>query len=215
MTDSREEDERASGNHELEPKARPASGGPWDPLASFRKTISPTQRMELLKMKVPVLPPEDFMDTADFQRARAARTRRFMPLIVGLGGALLVLLFVGLWSRFWSTPSRPVESTRPPIAPIEAPRAAAISNAVPTAASPAHVDTPASPTLTTAVAPVEPPSAKAAAKSPSVEVGTPKSLDASPPSVPRSKPALLPPKTSTPPNPEPAPSGINFWTQPR
>ena len=204
MTASREEDERASGNHEVEPKARPASGH-WDPLASFRKTISPTQRMELLSMKVPVLPPEDFMDTADFERARAARSRRFMPLVFGLGGVLLVLLFVGLWSRFWSMSSHPMESTRPPIAP----------KAVPTAPSPAHVDSQASPTSTTAAASIEPPaSTKPAAKSRPLEA-TPKSADPSPPSVPRSKPAPPQPKTSTPSNPEPAPSGINFWTQPR
>jgi hypothetical protein len=210
MTDSIDDEESSSGNHELEPKARRTSG-PWDPLASFRKTISPTQRMELLQMKVPVLPPEDFMDTADFQRARRARSRRFLPLVFALGAILLVLSFMGLWSRFLSThPQRDSSTRATPVHP-EQPPVAAVSSAIQASADPLHAADAVPPTLTARAAPVEaPPTTKPVAKAPS---------DAAPPSPsepnPRSpRSAVAQPKTSTPPVLDPAPSNT-LWTKPR
>ncbi|HEY5377246.1 MAG TPA: hypothetical protein VIK01_26385 [Polyangiaceae bacterium] len=216
MTDSIEEEESSSGNHELEPKARPPSGGPWDPLSSFRKTISPTQRMELLQMKVPVLPPEDFMDTADFQRARAARWRRFLPLVLAVGALLFVLLFVGLWSRFWSTTTTPQRdsSTRATPAHIEQPSVASASSAIQATADPLHIAAAVPPTVTALVAPAEsPPTTKPVAQAP-IEAAPSSSSEPNPRSAPRSVPALPQPKTATPLVPDPVPSNT-LWTKPR
>jgi cytoskeletal protein RodZ len=211
MTDSIDEEESSSGNHELEPKA-PRTGGPWDPLASYRKTISPTQRMELLQMKVPVLPPEDFMDTADFQRAQRARSRRFLPLVFALGAFLLVLLFMGLWSRFLSTPPQRDSSNRATPVHTEQPPVAVVSSAAQTSASPLHTADAVPPTLTAHAAPVEaPPTTKPAAKAPS-DVAPSSPSEPNPRSPSRS--AVAQPKTSTPPVLDPAPSNT-LWTKPR
>ena len=245
MTDTREDEDNPSGNHPLD--ARLTAGGSWNPLASFRKTISATQRMELLRMKIPVLPPEDFMDTADFQRARAARARRFRPLVVVISAVLLVLLFAGLRSWLQSLsphrdasseavpgpgpiaqPPRPTVSSAPPnaiapprVAPPAAPESAAPESAVPASAAPAS----AAPAL-------RPPAladAAQLAKTATPSQATPsqatpskitplsrRPVEANPRSVSRSTPAPPQPKTTDhPTTPEPAPSGINFWTQPR
>src|SRR6188474_2752565 len=124
MTHQREDDESPSGNHPLVGGVRPTSGGPWNPLASFRKTISAAQRIELLSMKVPVLPPEDFMDTAEFQRVHAARSRRFLPLVIGISALFLALLCAGLWSWLQVAPTPGEPSIRPPAAAMTVPNAA-------------------------------------------------------------------------------------------
>ena len=206
MTDSREEEERPSDKHALDGRARPVTGRRWDPLASFRKTISPTQRMELLKMKVPVLPPEDFMDTAQFKRARAARSRRFLPLAFGLGALVFALLFAALCSWIWSAPPPARELAQPaptpPAAQTERPLAAAISGDFPPVAS----------------APILTPPAATAEASPrskvSAAVALPPSIEPSSRSIPRAKPAPTQAKSSTPPVPDPAPSN-SLWTKPR
>src|SRR3954471_18494371 len=120
MSATRDKEGTTGGKRDLEPNTHPDNGEAWDPLASVRKTISPTQRIRLLKMHVPILPPEDFLDTADLQRRYALPSRRFLPLVFGLGGALLVLLFVALWLRFWPTPSNPDENTPQQLAPAAA-----------------------------------------------------------------------------------------------
>jgi hypothetical protein len=201
--------ESSRGSRELSPETRPESGEAWDPLASVRKTISPTQRIQLLKMQVPVLPPEDFMDTAEFERGRAARSRRFLPLVYGLGGALLILLFAGLWSRFWSAHSSVEQTARSHLAQIEKPRPAALT--LNPSAEP-HQLTPSSP-------PVQPP----ARAEPPIQAKLPAPTDPKPAKAPRSTAThTAPPQattstapTPTAPTPEPAPSGIKFWTQPR
>ena len=119
MMNPPEEDESASGEleRELEPQKPGATGGPWDPFSYFRKTISPTQRLELLRLEVPVLPPEDFMDTADLKRVRFARLRRWRPALLGLGVLIIALLFAGFW--FWHSSSAPAVDvvTPPPVMP--------------------------------------------------------------------------------------------------
>ncbi|HKO50301.1 MAG TPA: hypothetical protein VJV79_21370 [Polyangiaceae bacterium] len=212
MTNPREDDERPSGNQRLEAAVRPITAGPWNPLASFRKTLSATQRIELLSMKVPVLPPEDFMDTAEFQRVRAARSRRFLPLVVGISAALLLLLCVGLWS--WLKVRPPLRAT----SPLPAAIGATAPTAIPVRLAPAPESTMAKPTPPTVAK--APPISKPPAKPP-VSTAAPAAREtlapreSAPSSAPSSKLSTPPPKTNTLPNPAPAASGINFWTQPR
>jgi len=240
MTDTREDEDNPSGNHPLD--ARLTAGGSWNPLASFRKTISATQRMELLRMKIPVLPPEDFMDTADFQRARAARARRFRPLVVVISAVLLVLLFAGLRSWLQSlSPHRDASSEAVPgPGPIAQPPRPTVSSAPPNAIAPPRVAPPAAPesAVPASAAPasaapaLRPPAladAAQLAKTATPSQATPsqatpskitplsrRPVEANPRSVSRSTPAPPQPKTTDhPTTPEPAPSGINFWTQPR
>src|SRR3954468_9714782 len=100
MTDTRNEDGRASGQGEPEAGKSPRTKPRWDPLSSIRMTISPAYRAELLLMKRPLLPPEDFMDTADFARERAARRRRLLPALL-IGAAMVIALAAwALWT--WS-----------------------------------------------------------------------------------------------------------------
>jgi len=229
MSKRRPEDEGPRGERERVPEAQPVGGEAWDPLASVRKSISPTQRIQLLKMQVPVLPPEDFMDTAAFQRARAVRSRRFLPLVLGLAGALLVLLLVGLWSRFSSNPD---ENSRSEVDSVR-PRVATLNGAIPSTAeahlsaqsSPrqpppsAHDEQPISPQV--AATPPKPgvaatpPKPGVAATPPKPGLGPTTFLNSKRQTDTHSVAAARPPKTSTSLTPEPAPSGITFWTQPR
>ena len=192
----------------IEPEAQAsAATGTWDPLTSVRKTISPTQRIELLKMPVPILPPEDFMDTADLQRGRAVPSRRFLPLVFALLGGLLLLLFAGLWSRFSSSPAGSDETTgAEPPKPSSLPVTATLSSAMP---APAPAPSSAMPAPPASVATA----ASAKERGPSPALAAIKPLEPQPlarpkpPSVPSSKPTSI--------TAEPAPSGITFWTQPR
>lgn len=223
MTGSRKEDDGSSISKELEPTARTTNDQPWDPLASIRKTISPTQRLQLLKMQVPILPAEDFMDTVEVQRAAEKRPRRFLVPVLGLAGVLLAFLVVVLWSRFWSAPPPLDESTQRPLVSAGS-REVAFRNATPSSATSADRSEPSPPSLEALGAARATGESSAGdpaiAKPRALEVGSAKSLHTASPS-PRSKSAPLQATTSTstptptPPNPEPAPSGITFWTQPR
>jgi hypothetical protein len=209
MIKSREQDERPSGEHELEVKKPGSSRGPWDPFAYLRKTISPTQRMELLRLEVPVLPPEDFMDTADFRRARKARLRRWWPALVGLGAVVVALVFAGLWSHQGPSPSANSGSATPAL-PTQVP-----SDVVSALHPIAHVASPPTQTqvadsASAAVSTAEPPPLKPSRP----ERETPPTAGAAVHSAPRSTPASTsPPPPITP--PEPASSGKIFWTSPR
>lgn len=205
-----------------------ARGTAWDPLASIQKTISPTQRMQLLKMEVPVLPPEDFMDTTELERGRHEHTRRFVPLVLCLGGALLILLSVGVWLRVRSSPSSSAQVTR--ATPTAQPRPAAASTpfAPPTentGKATLHAASPSQPNAERRLA-------NAASTLPSqagepIGTGTPGKPTA-PPNLPKSRgeskqstvnrpnvAEAAEPKAPSAPTPQPASSGIVFWTQPR
>lgn len=81
------------------------SRGPWDPFKSFRKTISPEERMALLQVKVPIQPPEDFMDTMELRRLKLTRLqdklRRVGPALIGLGALLAAILAAAIWPPSW------------------------------------------------------------------------------------------------------------------
>jgi hypothetical protein len=237
MSKPRHEQESASRTGAIEQKAAAPHEETWDPLASIRKTISPTQRMRLLKMEVPVLPPEDFMDTAELQRVHVPRTQRFLPLLLAFGAALLILSLMGLYLRFWSAPSNLEQSptaARTTTQPAELPTTV---DPTPSLASPSR---PANSTPSSSPQPEEerPPQTRAASLSPAKAPLTKSSADATQSrgtqsnvtavaepntSAPHVRPdpststpqARTEPSTSTPPVPAPVPSGIKFWTQPR
>ena len=95
MTEPPEKEENASGETRHKSK-RPS--GRWNPFASMRMTISPDERLALLKMPLPLLPPEDFLSTVE--REKLARARR-RPVVIGLvafvGVAVLGALGWWLW----------------------------------------------------------------------------------------------------------------------
>ena len=220
MTKQRQAEEGVIANQALEADPRAPQEQAWDPLASIQKTISPTQRLQLLKMEVPILPPEDFLDTTELQQERGEPSRRFVPLVLCSASALLILLCAGVWSRFWA-PSGTNEGTQlarskqapPPTgvnrsAPVTATASSAIVALAPTgfpqpgASLPGHV--------------AESPGAKAPAAPPAT-ARLPKSQpDPKRATVTRSNVAeAAEPNTSTPSTPQIAPSGVVFWTQPR
>jgi cytoskeletal protein RodZ len=252
MSKSRQEEERSMGGREVEAPARPDNAEPWNPLDSVRKTISPTQRLQLLKMQVPVLPPEDFLDTVQLRREQSVRSRRFRPLVFALGMALLVLLFLSLWLRFRSTASGH-DASAPAPTPFEASRPASVGNASPAVPAPPELVRQSRPTAPdsnqplakdhrpssnqtsasshsaashsaashsaashTPPASTQPPvGAKAQPQLPDAKAATSKSREPSSPAVTGSDAGPPQPNTSIPAIPEPAPSGIKFWTQPR
>ncbi|HKO51970.1 MAG TPA: hypothetical protein VJV79_29880 [Polyangiaceae bacterium] len=83
--------------------------GRWDPFKTFRRFLAPEERMELLQVKRPVLPPEDFMNTVELERLRSTRFRaklRYLsPALIGLGTFLIVGVAAVLWCRPWSSSS--------------------------------------------------------------------------------------------------------------
>jgi len=113
MTSTRDDDEIVG-------KRNTGSRGPWNPFQSFRKTISPEERLALLQMKRPIVPPEELMDTGELRRLklerRRARLRQWMPALVGLGALLFALLLAVVWRSLSSPPtasqSAQAEATR-------------------------------------------------------------------------------------------------------
>jgi len=216
MSKLRPEEQPVSGSRPLEQNGGSAREETWDPLASIRKTISPTQRIRLLKLEVPVLPPEDFMDTAELQRSLVPSPRRFLPLVVGLGAAFLILLVAGIWSRFLSTSSNEAQSTAAAPAAPDRPRLAASVGASPSLAAPpparSTTTSPPSPTRTERLAEPRAATVSSTAKAASAKsTSAPKQSVVTPPIVPAVPEATAP----SPDVAAPAPSGIKFWTQPR
>jgi hypothetical protein len=140
-----------------EPKKASPSKGPWDPFRYLIKTISPQQRVELLRLQVPILPPEEFMTTRELRMARMARLRRWRPAFIGGGVLLLALVAAAVW--FWGSPAS-VRPLPPPASVAQAPTGAAKTLDTPHVAAP----TPAPPSAGTSLpsaAQAEAPSASA------------------------------------------------------
>lgn len=82
------------------------SHGRWDPFKTFRRILSPDERMALLRVKRPVQPPEDFMNTVELKLLRSAhrrdQLRHLSPALIGLGTFVVVLVIAILW---WRSPS--------------------------------------------------------------------------------------------------------------
>jgi len=95
--DDRADGTKNTGNH-----------GRWDPFKTFRRFLSPEERMELLRIKRPLRPPEDFMNTVELQQLRSTqfreKLRHLTPAIIGLGTFLVVLIGATLWYQPWSSP---------------------------------------------------------------------------------------------------------------
>jgi hypothetical protein len=217
VSETQKDDERASGEHELEVKKPGSSRGPWDPFSYLRKTISPAQRLELLRLEVPILPPEDFMDTADFRRARRARLRRWWPALLGFGALMLALMFAGLWLRRSPPVIQPSSSAVALPMPLQTPgqtssppRPLAGSTLPPIAPAPV-VTSNSSATLNPA--PAGEPSASP--KPLRVEHGTPSASEAAVHSAPHANPVSSPSPSPPIDTSAPAPSGKTFWTTPR
>jgi len=94
------DDDTAEGNRNT------GRHGRWDPFKTFRRILSPDERMALLRVKRPVQPPEDFMNTVELKLLRAAQRRdqlrHISPALIGLGTFVVVLVFAILW---WRSPS--------------------------------------------------------------------------------------------------------------
>ena len=129
--------------------------GRWDLFKSFRRTISPEERMALLQIKLPIQPPEDFMNTVELRRLRFTRfrdkLRRFVPILIGLGvllaAVLAAVLAAGIWrsssslsSRAPATASEVDAATQPN---ADRPASVANSNLPPTAEPLASLPLPA------------------------------------------------------------------------
>lgn len=184
-------------------------------------------------MPLPVLPPEDFMDTADFQRAKAARLRRLRPALLGLLALLSLAIFglVAWWSSLSALTPSPRSDDQPgavrPLAPPGVPQAALASSAPATSVPPAKSSTAVAPLPHSATEPVhelEPrpistgfgDSAKPKPKTiPDVESGqsTPPLIRPTPTLRPKSDPTPVKPAAS--PKPEPPPGDDDLWTKQR
>lgn len=107
MTTTRDDDEVGG-------RRNTGSRGPWDPFKSFRKTISPEERMALLQVKVPIQPPEDFMNTMELRRLKLTRIqdklRHLGPALIGVGVLLVTLLAVAILRSSWLS-TTPVPAT--------------------------------------------------------------------------------------------------------
>ncbi|HKO51519.1 MAG TPA: hypothetical protein VJV79_27610 [Polyangiaceae bacterium] len=97
MINSSEQMGRQSGRRELDPKRVDVTPAPGDPLTDLWKISSPSQRLELLRHVLPVLAPEDLVDTADQQRPQRAPRRAWLPVLIGLPIAIIGLSWGGLW----------------------------------------------------------------------------------------------------------------------
>jgi hypothetical protein len=206
MTDARSDDEHVDSKPELETGKSQTTGGPWDPFSYLRKTISPAFRMELLRLKRPILPPEDFMDTADFKRARIERLRHFLPALVGLAALILAsLLGLGFWlhrSPPLADGTLPATTRKPQLTP---PATEATPNAPPPATAPSVI-TSERPVRVEAVLATQlaPPMSAA----PPIRTGT-----NSRPATPK-KTEIPPVKPSASAAPEPTPADT-FWKKPQ
>jgi hypothetical protein len=148
MTEPPEKEENASGEANQKSK-RPS--GRWNPFVSLRMTISPEQRMALLNMPMPLLPPEDFLSAEERKKlARARRGPIIIRLVVVFGIAALAIL-VGWW--LWpsathrdaqpkavsphaaSTPSASPAVAAPPVVTLTQPTAERIPEAKPASSS--------------------------------------------------------------------------------
>jgi len=141
--DERDDNEDSSDRFPV--KVNRVTGGRWNPLASFRKTISPEERLELLRLQPPLLPPEDFMDTAELQRVRYARLRRWWPgLTIACFFAIALVAVILLWPRAQSQPEETSTNSKQPETTPRVAQAAALPTTGPSVASAPIVAPPAS-----------------------------------------------------------------------
>ena len=81
--------------------------GRWDPFKTFRRVLSPEERMQLLMVKRPVQPPEDFMNTVELKLLKSTQwrdqLRHLSPAIIGLGTLFVALLAAVVWWSPWSS----------------------------------------------------------------------------------------------------------------
>jgi hypothetical protein len=156
---------------------RRGSSGPWDIFATLRKTISPADRMALVNLKRPRLPPEDLLEPGQLSPARAARLRELWPAAIGVAALLSALLFAALWFVWPTLAPHSTENAKaatphvpPPVTArthsLEAPsiptaaKQSAETRTVSAAAPPPPVPTPGSPSSE------QPPAARAVPEHP-------------------------------------------------
>lgn len=180
----------------LDTKKASPSKGPWDPFRYLIKTISPQQRVELLQLQVPILPPEEFMTTRELRTARMARWRKWWPAM--LGGLVLLIATVAAAVHFLRSPTSAQSVLPSPAVANEPPRSSALG-----ASAQSTVELPSPPIAHTSppIALTEPPS-----EGPHPALGASAPLSSSAPSKPASAvehQAAVKVKPSAP----PAPSG--------
>ena len=176
--------------------------GRWDPFKTFRRFVSPEERMQLLMMKRPVQPPEDFMNTVELKLMRSTQLRdqlrHLSPALIGLGTLLVVLVVAVFWWQPWLPPTiSPAQATAlksdvtsaskddaVPVLPSANPIATSGPIAQPSAAAPATAPAVAAPRLDGTRSP-RPASAEATVAPASRNTASPAAGAALPPRAPK------------------------------